>query len=232
MQTHWRINENDKLILFFSGWAMDENPTAHVTATDADVCTCFDYHSLETNDLEKWQSYKEVILVGWSTGVWAAEQVLASLNLAIVKAIAINGTPTTVHDETGIPRAIFQGTYDNLNPQTIQKFQRRMVGSAAAMKAFFEIAPKRDLNEQKQELAEILAFDFNKETTGKLHWDKAIIGKSDAIFPTENQLRYWNERTEIVKMEMPHYPFFEMKDWMKVLWHTDVKEAKQYRPQM
>ena len=214
MQTHWRINGHRKLILFFSGWAMDEHPTAQVKATDADVCTCFDYRSLETADLKKWQSYDEVVLVGWSTGVWAAEQILSRTNLPLTRAIAINGTPTTVHDETGIPRSIFQGTYDNLNPQTMKKFQRRMVGSAAAFKAFSDIAPKRNLEEQKEELAAILAFDFN--VTSKLKWDKAIIGRGDAIFPIENQLRYWQSRTEIVEMEIPHYPFFEINDWMKI----------------
>ncbi|WP_243347931.1 DUF452 family protein [Parabacteroides sp. FAFU027] len=217
MQTHWQINGQRKLILFFSGWAMDGNPTTHIESHDADVCTCFDYRSLETNDLEKWQLYDEVILVGWSTGVWAAEQVLVDSNSPITRAIAINGTSTTAHDETGIPRAIFQGTYDNLNPQTMQKFQRRMVGSAAAMKEFSAIAPKRDLDEQKEELAAILAFDFHANTTSKLKWNKAIIGKNDAIFPVENQLRYWKSRTEIVEMEMPHYPFFEMKDWMVII---------------
>ncbi len=213
MQTHWRINGCRKLILFFSGWAMDENPIAHVEATDADICTCFDYRSLKTTDLEKWQSYDEVVLIGWSTGVWAAEQVLAKVNLPIIKAIAINGTPTTVHDATGIPRAIFQGTYDNLNPQTMQKFQRRMVGSASAFTEFANVAPKRNLEEQKEELADILSFDFEISSAGLLHWDKAIIGKSDAIFPIENQLRYWQGHTEIIEMELPHYPFFEIKDW-------------------
>ncbi len=217
MQTHWQINGHCKLILFFSGWAMDEHPTVHVGATDADVCICFDYRSLETADWKKWQSYDEVILVGWSTGVWAAEQVLAQVGFSITKAIAINGTPTTVHDETGIPRAIFQGTYDNLNPQTIQKFQRRMVGSAAAFKAFSVIAPKRDLEEQKEELAAILAFDFNENTTGQLNWDTAIIGNCDAIFPVENQMRYWQGRTEIEEMEIPHYPFFFFKEFEGVI---------------
>lgn len=216
MQTHWRINGHPKLILFFSGWAMDENPTAHVGATDADVCTCFDYRSLETADLGKWQSYEEVVLIAWSTGVWAAEQVLVKVNLSIIKAIAINGTPTTVHDETGIPRAIFQGTYDNLNPQTMQKFQRRMVRSAAAFTEFANVAPKRNFEEQREELADILSFDFDVSSSCLLHWDKAIIGKNDAIFPVVNQMRYWNGRTELVEMEIAHYPFFEMKDWMKI----------------
>jgi len=216
MQTVWRVGGHDKLVLFFTGWAMDENPTAHLVADDADSCTCFDYRSLETADVARWESYQEIFLVAWSTGVWAAEQVVGKLNLPIKLAIAINGTPTTVHDETGIPRAIFQGTYDQLSDKTMSKFQRRMVGSSSAFTAFAGIAPRRRTEDQKAELKAILDVDFNTMSTELITWNKALVGTADAIFPPQNQLRYWAGRCEIVELELPHFPFFHFRSWTMI----------------
>ena len=213
MQTVWKVNGHSRLLLFFSGWAMDEHPTEHLACEDADICTCFDYTNLDTTDSQLWENYSDIRLVAWSTGVWAAEQVVGKLNLPLSKAIAINGTPTTVHEETGISRVIFQGTYDQLTEQTMQKFHRRMAGSVLAYNAFVPIAPKRELKNQKDELASILEVDFETLETDLIHWNKVIVGKSDAIFPPQNQLRYWEGRTEIIELELPHYPFFYFKNW-------------------
>jgi pimeloyl-[acyl-carrier protein] methyl ester esterase len=223
MRTVWKVGEgNAKLLLFFSGWAMDENPTAHLKHEGLDLCVCFDYINLETEDGERWKTYSEIILIAWSTGVWAAEQVIGKLSLPILEAIAINGTPTTVQDENGIPRAVFQGTYDNLTSQSMQKFQRRMLGSAAAYNAFTPFAPQRKLEDQKAELANVLSVDFDDIKTGFVNWNKAIIGMEDAIFPPKNQLRYWSRTdaacrvslVEIIELPLPHYPFLNYTDFL------------------
>jgi biotin synthesis protein BioG len=212
MQTFWKVNGHSKLLLLFSGWAMDENPTAYLVSEDRDFCTCFDYANLETTDIDRWKKYQDITLIAWSTGVWAAEQVLGKLKLPITIAVAINGTPTTIHEQTGISRAIFQGTYDQLSAQTMQKFQRRMTGSLTAYNAFLPFAPKRNLENQKKESKKILEVEFETLETGLINWDKAIIGKSDAIFLPQNQLRYWTKRTETLEVEMPHYPFFHIRN--------------------
>ena len=157
-----------------------------------------------------------------------------NLNFPITEAIAINGTPTTVHNETGIPRVIFQGTYDNLTAQSMQKFQRRMFGNAAAYNAFIPFLPQRDLESQKAELANVLSVDFETLETGLIKWDKAIVGTDDAIFPPQHQLRYWSSCrdlaffrdlackvstgcpdnvVEIIEMRFPHYPFLNSTDF-------------------
>jgi pimeloyl-[acyl-carrier protein] methyl ester esterase len=208
MRTVWKINGGEKLLLIFSGWAMDEHPTSIIEANVADVCTCFDYQSLEITDLERWGQYPEINLIAWSTGVWAAEQVLGNSKIKLSHAIAVNGTPTTVHDETGIPRAIFQATYDNLNSISMTKFTRRMLGNSEAFNAFKSIEPKRDLENQKQELGTILEVKFEELLTGKIRWDKAIIGTKDAIFPPSNQRNYWEGKTEIEEIEAGHFIFY------------------------
>jgi biotin synthesis protein BioG len=235
MRTVWKVSGNDKLLLFFSGWAMDENPTAHLKHEGFDLCTCFDYTNLETLEIERWRSYSEIILIAWSTGVWAAEQVVGQLNLPLSEAIAINGTPTTVHDETGIPRAVFQGTYDNLNPMTMQKFLRRMLGCSTAYNAFATSIPQRTLENQKKELASILSVNFDQHQSGLVKWNRAIIGTADAIFPPENQLHYWScidaahrasipqmrtfisqinvSTVQIIEIPIPHYPFLNSTEF-------------------
>jgi len=213
MQTYWEIRGSNKLILFFSGWGMDENPTLHLVAKDADICICFDYSDLNTDAVDKWKTYDRIILIAWSTGVWAADQMVGREDLHIVKTIAINGTPVTIDDLTGIPRPVFEGTYLNLNRKTLQKFMNRMVGNANDFKEFNAFAPKRNLEDQKAELSSILHFDFTTQRTELIQWDKAIVGKNDSIFPPQNQLRYWTNRTEIHEVEMPHYPFFYYKSW-------------------
>jgi len=217
MRTIWKINNCNKLILFFTGWAMDENPTNHLQTADYDICVCFDYAKLETKEILRWQKYDEVILIAWSTGVWAAEQVIGTMNLPINKSIAINGTPITVHDEFGIQRSIFQGTYDNLNENNMQKFQRRMLGSKNALIHFSEFAPKRSIENQKKELEIILNIDFENLNAGSIKWDKAIIGLQDAIFPPQNQKAFWENKTIMIETEIPHFPFLEFTNWESIL---------------
>jgi biotin synthesis protein BioG len=222
MQTVWKVNGNSKLLLFYSGWAMDENPTAHLNHEGFDLCVCFDYTHLVTSAIENWRTYSEIVLIAWSTGVWAAEQVVGNLNLPISEAIAINGTPTTVQNETGISRAVFQGTYDNLSLQSMQKFVRRMFGSSTAYNALVNSLPQRTLEDQKAELANVLSVNFDTLVTGLIKWDKAIIGTDDAIFPPDNQLKYWSCRRDavdcvstlqIIKLPIPHYPFLNCTDF-------------------
>jgi pimeloyl-[acyl-carrier protein] methyl ester esterase len=213
MRTVWKVGGHRKLLLFFSGWAMDDHPTAGLFAEEMDICTCFDYADLETGEVERWRTYGEIALMAWSTGVWAAEQVLGKLDLPLSKAIAINGTPTTVQDETGIPRSVFQGTYDKLSPQSMQKFQRRMLGNAADYGRFLDVKPQRNLENQRDELQRILEADFEALSVGLIKWDKAIVGTLDAIFPPQNQLRYWTSRVPVLELDMPHFPFFYLNDW-------------------
>lgn len=73
MQSVWQLNHSKHLILFFSGWAMDERPTQHLQIRDSDLCTCYDYSSLNTEEAERWAAYDTVRVAGWSIGIWATE---------------------------------------------------------------------------------------------------------------------------------------------------------------
>jgi hypothetical protein len=217
MQSVWQLNGGEKLLLFFSGWGMDERPTAHLHGGLYDVYTCFDYRELETNEIERWRSYDQITLVAWSMGVWAAEQVLAGIQLPIVQAIAINGTPKPVDDRWGIPRSVAQATLDGLTPDSLHRFYRRMVGGGAGLKAMEQAGrlPAIDLDERKAELAAIIGRAPYPE--GRLRWSEAVIGLRDAIFPPENLKNYWQGRAAIREIDAPHDPFERFNTWEEVI---------------
>lgn len=178
-----------RLLLFFAGWGMDETPFQDIRPQGYDFMICYDYRSLNF-DTQPVTGYREIHLVAWSMGVWAASQVMPRHALPLAQSIAINGTPFPIDDTRGIATAVFEGTLHGLNEDTLQKFQRRMCGSATAYKAFAEIAPQRPIDELKEELAAI-ARQYRSMPPSRFQWDKAVIGQCDRIFLAENQQRAW-----------------------------------------
>ncbi|WP_302614215.1 pimeloyl-ACP methyl esterase BioG family protein, partial [uncultured Bacteroides sp.] len=148
MKQHFIIKNNQKhLLLFFAGWGMDETPFLQLHPTDKDWMLCYDYRSLEF-DATTLQEYSEITLIAWSMGVWVASQIMKQHpSLPVSQSIAINGTPYPIHETKGISPAIFAGTLQGLNEQSLQKFQRRMCGSAADYQAFQSIVPRRPVEE-------------------------------------------------------------------------------------
>lgn len=114
-------------------------------------------------------------------GVWAASQVMKQYpSLPVSQSTAINGTLYPIHETKGITPSVFEGTLQGLNAQTLLKFQRRMCGSAADYKAFQTIAPKRPVEELKEELAAIRQ-QYLSSLPSEFVWQTAIIGDNDRI---------------------------------------------------
>lgn len=198
-------------ILFFAGWGMDETPFIHYLPQHRDLIICYDYRSLDF-DKSQLSSYTQIQVVAWSMGVWAASQVLKDSNLPITQSIAINGTPFPIDNEKGIPLTIFEGTLNNLCEATLLKFQRRMCNSGNDFKVFCEVAPQRGVEELKEELAAIQR-QCNELPPSNFIWSKAIIGKSDRIFPPQNQEQAWEGIcTDIQRYEGAHYDDRTLKE--------------------
>jgi hypothetical protein len=217
MQSVWQLNDRKELLLFFSGWGMDERPTAHLAAGRFDVCTCFDYNTLDTDETSRWARYDRVTVAAWSMGVWAAEQVLAGLNIAVEQAVAINGTPKPVDDAQGIPVQLAQATLDGLTPDSLRRFYRRMLGGGNLLKEM-ELScslPAVDFDERREELCRIIARRPYPESG--FVWSKALISTADAIFPPENLRAAWQGRAEVVELDAPHYPFHLFRSWEEVV---------------
>ena len=206
MKQHFIIKNNQKhLLLFFAGWGMDETPFLQIHPTDKDWMVCYDYRSLEF-DAGILQEYSEITLIAWSMGVWAASQIMKQYpSLPLSQSIAINGTLYPIHETKGITPAIFEGTLQGLNDQSLQKFQRRMCGSIAAYKAFQTVAPQRPVEELKEELAAIQK-QYLSLPPSDFAWQKAIIGKNDRIFLPDSQWLAWRNKVDSLEYaEAAHY---------------------------
>lgn len=219
-----------KLILFFTGWGMDERPFLNLAEAEYDTIIISNYNNLQAESLDSLlNEYNEINIVAWSMGVWVACYVLNSYLSSLTDTgcikpnrkpghcIAINGTPLPINDEYGIPTAIFNGTIDTL-PLSIEKFNLRMCGNKTVYAQFKSVEPKRTAEDKKEEL---ITLKESFTICNPLKWTKAIISANDRIFPPENQLRYWREYLKnrclqaekttpfaIDEIDAPHYVFY------------------------
>lgn len=206
-------NDNPTVLLFFNGWGVDENAVRHVTSDGIDVVEIHDYTTLETG-IPGLDTYKQVYLVAWSLGVWAASWWMKASGVVPSKTIAINGTMYPIHNQKGIPADLFQGTIDNWNDRGRQRFMSRMFASASLFASHKDKMPNRGCEEQKNELERLQSSIC---TIDGVAWDKAYIGKDDLIFSAQNQRAAWDGKTEIVELDIPHFPFIRITNWNQLL---------------
>jgi uncharacterized protein HI_1552 len=207
-------NKKEKLLLIFSGWSASPLLFKGIEADeDTDIWIGYNYQNLAfTDDLS---GYREIRIIAWSLGVWAASIILdkQQASLPINGAIAINGTPYPVHDTYGIPETIFRGTLENITPAGMYRFNRRMCGSKDILQQY-ETIPPRPIEEIKEELHVIYQTYRPMETS---LWTSAILSANDLIFPIQNLRNYWCGRCPVTEIEAPHYPFYRWKQWNE-LW--------------
>lgn len=193
---------NRRLILIFAGWAMDSAPFRHISRPGYDTLVVWDYRDLAM----EWSvvaDYEEIALVAWSMGVYAASMTIHSIEHLVTARIAVNGTMSPVDNLRGIPEAIFEGTAATLDERNLRKFFRRMCGDKATTERFMLAAPSRPVDELIDELRAIYPEPWfaNPKVSA---WDRAVIGRYDAIFPACNQQRAWQD-TPVTVVDRPHY---------------------------
>ena len=58
MQYHWLNKQNnEKLIIFFTGWSFDENPFKFLKSDNFDVMIFYDYNNLEIPVIPQYKEY-------------------------------------------------------------------------------------------------------------------------------------------------------------------------------
>lgn len=192
------------LELFFAGWGMDPHLfDSDNLPSDSDFCICYDYSDLSLN-LSLFSNYQAIHVTAWSMGVWAAAMVLQNSGLPIVKSRAVNGTHTPIHDLTGIPTTIFEGTLQHLSEKTLDKFYLRMCGNRNARIRFESYKSERSLESLRTELTQIKILSTSSQIP-YFGWDLAVISNNDLIFPADNQRNAWNN-TPILETNESHYP--------------------------
>lgn len=194
---------NPRLLLFFAGWGSDEHLFTRPVMEGYDYLLCFDYSCLDF-DYSLLEGYREIRLMAWSMGVWAASQVLQGRDYPWQLRLAVNGTPVPVDDERGIPEAIFQGTLANFSEPVLVRFRRRICGTAEGVKEFLSYAPYRSVESLQEELA-ALYHEVKERPVAPFGWDIAYVGTRDKIFPPAAQCRAWEQRAAVVTVEAEHY---------------------------
>jgi pimeloyl-[acyl-carrier protein] methyl ester esterase len=225
MKTVWlRKDGAAELLLFFNGWGMDCRIADYLLGGslaegfEPDLLVCYDYRSLlpEPGFMAEVSRYAHITVIAWSFGVWVAQQV----ELPVVeRAIAINGTLYPVHDTLGIPTGVFQATLSSYSEESRHRFNRRMCGSREAFACFSTMSPDRETAEQKEEL-ERLNEHFQKRHLpdgAAWHYNHAIIGGRDLVFPSQQQYAAWKGVSQTVIADMAHFPFFHFSTLQELL---------------
>lgn len=208
MQYKWLNKQNNnKLIVFFNGWGMDEKIISHLSFGNYDVLTFYDYRTFELVDFD-FSAYGEKILIAWSMGVYVCNYFYEKFK-NFDRFIAINGTQKPIDDDFGIPKMIYNLTVENFNELSCSKFMKK-ISNTVNLKDYCS----RNLEELKQELISIRDLQVEKF----LDFNKVILSEKDRIFPYKNMINFWNEKNaEIVNIEAPHYIFDMYNNWSDLL---------------
>ena len=84
---------NSQLLLVFSGWAASPEVFRQLeTEPDTDLWICYDYRGMDFEG-EALSGYREIRLVAWSLGVWAASVCLVKSLYPSPKPLPSTGLP-------------------------------------------------------------------------------------------------------------------------------------------
>lgn len=209
--------KNEKLILFFSGWALDEKPFSPLDSLEYDVLMI---HSFHTDDFpeslyETFHSYKDVTLVGWSMGVYMAGLWCSIKKTTPTLSIALNGSLKPLDAAEGIPLRLFKRTGDRLNLNNRNAFFKNMFieEETKGYQLFVENKPTRELDEQKDEIYSLIK--HSEELITDFEFDIALMGSADKIFPIDNLKEHWKDRG--FTLNLPHFLFYEWNSWDEIV---------------
>ncbi len=211
MKSAWiRKGYASRLVVFFAGFACDENILASVRLPDScDILVFFDYRDFNFDaDFADLSGYSRIGIVAWSFGVWAAD-VFRDKFPSACEWIAINGSPYPVDDERGIPVEIFKKTLSDFSESTREKFYRRVCGGVRETADHSKMLCSRSAQELSDEL-ETLSKAFASEKTGlKGRWSRVFASSGDGIFPIKNLRSAFGNSLQIVDGRHLNPPLIE-----------------------
>jgi ubiquinone/menaquinone biosynthesis C-methylase UbiE len=216
--------EASRLILIFLGWGFPPEAFSRLEKSGYHILLVSGYDdSFSLSEVETFiqaqratdatPRYEEVVVIGWSFGVKAAELFLAQSKLPITLRLAVNGTEFHIDDERGIPQTIFNGTLEGLTDKSLSKFLLRSCGSKQLYDELFDNQgaeyAARNLETLRSQLRWFATLPPVPATPDRHLWDKAIIGTNDRIFPAQNQEKAWADYDQFVIPNMAHVPDFQ-----------------------
>ncbi len=214
MQYHWlNKKNNNKLIIFFTGWSFDANPFNFLKCEDYDILILFDYNSL---DLPEIPEYKEYFLISWSMGVFSAYLVKDKLP-KFTKKLAINGTLCPVDNEFGIPEKPFLLTLKHAEKGLQAKFYQNIFQTDEEYNRYLKTPVKRPILNRVSELNSLYERIKNTKLIYEKYYNKVIISTNDKIIPTQNQINFWSKNLNPKIIESGHFPYYNFESWNEIL---------------
>lgn len=206
MKYKWLNQKNNqKLIVFFNGWGMDENIISHLECEDYDILTFYDYNTLETDfDFNLLNNYDNKFLIAWSMGVMIGSIFSSKLD-KLNQSIAINGTLKPIDAEYGIHPKIYDLTIKGFDEKGRKKF----------ISSMFDIEPNLICNRTlKDQQSELIALK-NNAANEDFKYTKVLISDNDKIIPTKSQIKFWKTEANI---KSGHCPFFKYSKWSELIY--------------
>jgi biotin synthesis protein BioG len=192
----------------YGGWGTDENFFAPFCNDEFDFILFSNYSADEPLVLPEMKTYRKIVLIGWSLGVWAAEYLSPKTGIKADVTIAVNGTPVPADDKYGIPVHVLEGTLNNITGANMEKFYLRMFGNKKTYELNKDKVPQRTIKSLHDELRWMYNRMMEQSQPG-FRWDYAVISDMDRVFPANNLSKYWEKQksTRNIIIPMPHYFF-------------------------
>ena len=228
MKTYIRRREkNDNLVVLFGSWGTDENVFVPFCNDEFDFILFYNYSADQALVLPEMKTYRKIVVIGWSLGVWAAEYLSPSTGIVADVTIAVNGTPVPLDDHYGIPANSFEESLNNITEESMDKFYCRMFGNRRTYNLNSEKIPHRTLESVHVEMRWLYNRIMEQKDPG-LRWDYAVTSESDRIFPSENVISYWNRQknTRQIIVPYPHYMFYKWNSYADFISFVEKQGSK------
>lgn len=228
MKTYIRRREkNDSLVVLFGAWGTDENVFVPFCNDEFDFILFYNYSADQALVLPEMKTYRKIVVIGWSLGVWAAEYLTPSTGIVPDVTIAVNGTPVPLHDHYGIPSRSFEEALNNITEESMEKFYYRMFGNRRIYNLNSDKIPNRTLDSFHIEMRWLYNRIMEQKEPG-FRWDYAVISESDRIFPSENVISYWKKQknTRQIIVPYPHYLFYKWNSYSEFVSYVEKQGSK------
>lgn len=212
-----------------------------------DYCD-FSQHKAQIKEIiNASKKYKNVYLIAWSMGVFVASALLSDFiyqagserDKIFTKNVAINGTNIGIDRMLGIPPKVFAYTAKNIQPQAFRDaiFDTKIQGKN--LEIMRDIISRFSLDfalpslENMQNELESLQFfaknlmqnrlqDFRQDFANNFLWDKAIISRTDKVFPSQACEAFFTQsphknHTKITYTDAPHFAFVGFRNWQEII---------------
>ena len=170
------------------------------------------YDYLDLNLDFDFSKYKEINLIAFSAGVFAAS--VSNFNLKINKKLAISGNPFLFDEHLGLSKEI-QETLCNITEKNADDFARNyLVKTEDEWKKFHH--SKRTIESCKNEFNSLKKLYETNKSNIKDIFDSALIGSDDKIFNLSAQKEFYGKKLKIIE-NARHSLFFRIDDYKQLL---------------